>query len=542
MAHQEGFSTARSHWKTRMECHLKIQVEMWIIIQIGFSIPSERDGSPQSCEFWNAATRKKIEPDAKATQTLHCGLTKEELNRVGPFSSAKDLWTKFIELHEGTSNIRLKIVGVADLPLELELFSLWMLTSALHQHLASDIGMQKLRGALKVLSDTEKQLRSSKNQATWLTVALLQLSTLESSPFTEVNSSCPSLEMPYLRDDARLSMTNVWDGKNSICYSLNQNKQVCSDRNCSRKKLESIWRQVTQRCQSNSFKIFLQQEGCLSAVYVHQGVTVAEIDFCNPEHVSRAAKSQELIACALQHVLGRNLEIRIKFVPKSTRKVAKTSKSSFGLLSCSGRKKELSLSTISDEGEIDTSEKIESSSKIYSSHHSRKFSPFVSQSAGDQLANGVEMKEMISPTTDDNAHYAESEAEVDGQGRMQKDGKVDADPSGKLGEMSEYVKIPEPEIQPNCFSRRLKFQRRFFSSNTAPTICFRIPQQNRSELSIPDNEASATYFCMYDPYTLNSSSTSHFTCSSREENIACKDSKVRPKLFCWKMPKPQVFD
>lgn len=59
--------------------------------------------------------------------------------------------------------------------------------------------MQKLRGALKVLSDTEKQLRSSKNQATWLTVALLQLSTLESSPFTEVNSSRPSLEMPYLR-------------------------------------------------------------------------------------------------------------------------------------------------------------------------------------------------------------------------------------------------------------------------------------------------------------------------------------------------------
>ncbi|XP_042457750.1 protein STICHEL-like 2 isoform X2 [Zingiber officinale] len=408
--------------------------------------------------------------------------------------------------------------------------------------IASDIGMQKLRGALKVLSDTEKQLRSSKNQATWLTVALLQLSTLESSPFAEVNSSRPSLEMPYLRDDAKLSTTNAWDGKNSVCYSLNQNKPVCSDRNCSGKKFESIWRQVTQRCQSNSFKIFLQQEGCLSAVYVHQGVTVAEIEFYNPEHVSRAAKSQELIACALRHVLGRNLEVRIKFVPKSIRKVAKTNKSTFSLLNCSGRKKELSLSTISDEGEIDTSEMIENSSKIYSSHHSRKFSPFASQSAGDQLANGVEMKEMISPTTDDNAHYAESEAAADGQGKVQKDGKVEADPSGKLGEMSEYVRVPKPEIQPNCFPRRLKFQRRFFSSNTAPTICLRIPQQNRSELSIPDNEASETYFCMYDPYTQNSSSASHFTCSSREENIASKDSKVRPKLFCWKMPKPQAFD
>ncbi|XP_074562772.1 uncharacterized protein LOC141819340 [Curcuma longa] len=84
---------------------------MWIIIQTGFSIPSESDGTPQSCEFWDSSTRKKIEADAKATQTLQCGLTKEELNRVGPFSSAKDLWTKLIELHEGTSDTKEK--GIA---------------------------------------------------------------------------------------------------------------------------------------------------------------------------------------------------------------------------------------------------------------------------------------------------------------------------------------------------------------------------------------------------------------------------------------------
>lgn len=64
---------------------------------------------------------------------------------------------------------------------------------------AADIGMQKLRHALKVLSETEKQLRSSKNQATWLTVALLQLSAVESSPLTEINSSHACTEMTYLR-------------------------------------------------------------------------------------------------------------------------------------------------------------------------------------------------------------------------------------------------------------------------------------------------------------------------------------------------------
>lgn len=38
--------------------------------------------------------------------------------------------------------------------------------------------MQQLSHALKILSETEKQLRMSKNQTTWLTVALLQLSSV----------------------------------------------------------------------------------------------------------------------------------------------------------------------------------------------------------------------------------------------------------------------------------------------------------------------------------------------------------------------------
>lgn len=40
--------------------------------------------------------------------------------------------------------------------------------------------MQKLSHALKILSETEKQLRISKHQSTWLTVALVQLSSVES--------------------------------------------------------------------------------------------------------------------------------------------------------------------------------------------------------------------------------------------------------------------------------------------------------------------------------------------------------------------------
>lgn len=54
------------------------------------------------------------------------------------------------------------------------------LTSLLFCFLA-EADLQHLSHALKVLSETEKQLRTSKNQTTWLTVALLQLNSGSSS-------------------------------------------------------------------------------------------------------------------------------------------------------------------------------------------------------------------------------------------------------------------------------------------------------------------------------------------------------------------------
>ena len=48
--------------------------------------------------------------------------------------------------------------------------------------------LQKLSHALKILSETEKQLRMSKNQTTWLTVAILQLSSVDFSSLDANNS------------------------------------------------------------------------------------------------------------------------------------------------------------------------------------------------------------------------------------------------------------------------------------------------------------------------------------------------------------------
>lgn len=57
---------------------------------------------------------------------------------------------------------------------------------------AAEADLHKLRHSLKILSETEKQLRISKNQTTWLTAALLQLSSIDSSSLDEHELKCCS--------------------------------------------------------------------------------------------------------------------------------------------------------------------------------------------------------------------------------------------------------------------------------------------------------------------------------------------------------------
>jgi DNA polymerase III gamma/tau subunit len=74
----------------------------------------------------------------------------------------------------------------------------------------AEADMQKLSHALKILSETEKQVRMSKNQTTWLTVALLQLSSMESSSL-----------------DSKLCLRNVQDqgeDHHNDCFLINYSR------------------------------------------------------------------------------------------------------------------------------------------------------------------------------------------------------------------------------------------------------------------------------------------------------------------------------
>ncbi|KAJ0755177.1 putative DNA-directed DNA polymerase [Helianthus annuus] len=192
----------------------------------------------------------------------------------------------------------------------------------------SEAELQQLNNALKILSETEKQLRASKNQTTWLTVALLQLSS--APPFNPNDSSlCVRSEHPRVSADESL--------KHLVLSQCNHNNGCESEMLKDKAALELIWSRSMELCKSFSLSNFLKRHGNLASVCFHQGLAVVELEFQNSNHASKAEKSWKLIASALQAALGCNVEIRICYSDNP-----KTKKSSFRLFSCARGNKLLS--------------------------------------------------------------------------------------------------------------------------------------------------------------------------------------------------------
>lgn len=84
------------YWKGHIKYFLKTYINTWIIIKTKFTLQVNKD----RYKSWTPKIKRQVEADVKTTQTLHYDLTKEELNRVSPFISAKDIWDKLVELHE----------------------------------------------------------------------------------------------------------------------------------------------------------------------------------------------------------------------------------------------------------------------------------------------------------------------------------------------------------------------------------------------------------------------------------------------------------
>lgn len=195
---------------------------------------------------------------------------------------------------------------------------------------SSEADLQKLNNALKVLSDTEKHLRFSKNQTTWFTVALLQLSSVD----------CQSVDA----NDTKLSLRGACNGGQSLehfdtglCDNKSYRLEVPEDH---KGTLDSIWYKATEMCHSGQLKNFLRKKGKLSSLHVDRStacLAIAELEFHHRHHVSKAEKSWKAIASSMQFILGCNIELRITYAPcASDPKYAKL-RSSFSIFGCSRR-------------------------------------------------------------------------------------------------------------------------------------------------------------------------------------------------------------
>ncbi|WOG86573.1 hypothetical protein DCAR_0205788 [Daucus carota subsp. sativus] len=228
--------------------------------------------------------------------------------------------------------------------------------------------MEKLRQALKTLSEAEKQLRMSNDRLTWLTAALLQLApdqqynlpsssadtSFNQSPLalnyangnvsnmprrsnaehTDVpnnaagmatNSRMDNLQAGYYGDtynNATMKGRTSLDikGHSGLGMIPQQTFGVSGHNNIVKsrqfpakfnKEIEEMWLEVLDKIHSNSIREFLYQEGRLVGVSFGAGSTV-HLTFSSHLMQSKAEKFMAHVLKAFESVLGAPVKIEIK--------------------------------------------------------------------------------------------------------------------------------------------------------------------------------------------------------------------------------------
>lgn len=251
------------------------------------------------------------------------------------------------------------------------------------QELTKD-DMERLRKALKILSEAEKQLRGSPDRMTWLTAALLQFAPDQSyllpscsadtsvtqSPIVlndvnEIPELCSSsqkhteTELQYANyskpedvisceeaaskraDSFKISVLDPSQpspqSRGRHVVSANEHFETLSSRQFNDRgetttlhmtltndaDLEDVWQRVLDSVHSNSLRKFLQNQGKLLSLSICKGFAVARLEFCQHEHASRAERSRTSIGHAFQVTLGYCVEIKVHLASKTEEQVTR---------------------------------------------------------------------------------------------------------------------------------------------------------------------------------------------------------------------------
>ncbi|XP_047151166.1 protein STICHEL-like 2 [Vigna umbellata] len=349
--------------------------------------------------------------------------------------------------------------------------------SRFYRKYTSEADLQKLNNALKILSETEKQLRISKNQTTWFTVALLQLSS--------VDYQCVDA------NDTKFSLRGACNGVQNLEHFANKSYrlEVPEDH---KGTLDSIWYKATEICHSSQLKTFLRKKGKLSSLHVDRStacLAIAEIEFHHSHHVSKAEKSWKMIASSLQFILGCNVELRITYTPcASDSKYCKLKRSTFSFFTCSRRnRQQKSLSSNEQGSESDygdcASENPMMKDKTSTSDCGMDAVTALRSYEGNLLSSGERFL---------NRSFQESTkttcAEVDSSKEKGCNG-AHLDPSILDSDNDHF----------NCFPKTLWLQKKFRSSYSSKLSFQGIQQQKDFVLSVPKCTCSGTYTYANEP-------------------------------------------
>ncbi|KAK8652258.1 hypothetical protein V6N13_061279 [Hibiscus sabdariffa] len=400
---------------------------------------------------------------------------------------------------------------------------------------SSEADLQKLSHALRTLTETEKHLRVSKNQTTWLTVALLQLSSMDSN-LLETNVSELCLENDQRKEDGSNSTSSSGEKSNHLLSCMCSGNNSKFGKHDSSRKLESIWNRATELCQSGSLKKFLRKRGRLSSLCISQGLAIAELEFDHANHVSRAEKSWKHIASSLQLIVGCNVEIRINLSDTgSISKFAKVRKLSFSLFSCSHRLYPKSRSSMKSGSDSEVSKNAYEKSGISDG-------PILTCYLGNGFEiphNGSCGREVVTAFRNSEGNILSSGAtpscgpSLDDTSRTAAYGVCSSEGEGRDYEC-QILSVHEPDYQPNCFPRVLRPKKKVHFSDSTKMISSGGQEENKLALSIPGVSSFKNPLCSNESYVFYGSDNEDRLRQNSE--VHCCRNPAFPLKKAWKLP------
>ncbi|XP_074382556.1 protein STICHEL-like [Apium graveolens] len=212
--------------------------------------------------------------------------------------------------------------------------------------------LERLKHALKLLSEAEKHLRVSSERSTWFTATLLQLGSVPSPEatqsvssrrqssrtdedpsstskeaisqklkpdtlYTSRRSTSPmSLHKAAHRNSASQDDPLILNSKPAQRQYLKADSLSTSHENLvaettKSNMLDDIWNRCIERCHSKTLRQLLHNYGKLVSISEAEGAIVAYIAFTNSNIKLRAERFLSSITNSLEIVLRRNVEVRI---------------------------------------------------------------------------------------------------------------------------------------------------------------------------------------------------------------------------------------